>query len=385
MNASTTSNNNRVVKTCYNLDGIEKIEIILCAPRHNEECPISVERIGSLLYVPPYVDVDDHTNNNVAVDVDDENDDENPSQAVAACQNAIKRPKLAAKERRKKTVVQTTKSLFFSEFPHLSCAEITLCGHRFDVRALLIHFMRNGMRCPLCRAGVNSPLSCRTSFPSEVCMLAAEIKILAEKKNEENNMRNEDELMAGRLQNLLYVNLPSMILDSLSHQTVTASLFFYDTPVQVNTTESSDTLASTTNSYAAPPPPAMIPIHGMQFELELQPLEAHHRGLSRGISLYSSFSSSSIETPRHDSRNDEHHNNYYYNNSDIFTIRSDYNNDMTTNNNNQNDSASSGSTTSIRNDPLYQQIIHMISPGGEELFSIDDITVQYAMSESTLR
>jgi hypothetical protein len=39
------------------------------------------------------------------------------------------------------------------KYAHLLCAELMTCKHRFDARALMAHFLHNGMTCPLCRQG----------------------------------------------------------------------------------------------------------------------------------------------------------------------------------------------------------------------------------------
>ena len=50
--------------------------------------------------------------------------------------------------------------------PGLHCMQISECGHCFDGRALLIHFMRNSMNCPLCRCGnAIAVLDAKKSFP----------------------------------------------------------------------------------------------------------------------------------------------------------------------------------------------------------------------------
>jgi hypothetical protein len=48
-------------------------------------------------------------------------------------------------------------------YPDLSCAQLA-CGHRFHAPALLVHFMRNSLTCPLCRAGANT-LPTKSSLP----------------------------------------------------------------------------------------------------------------------------------------------------------------------------------------------------------------------------
>ena len=50
-----------------------------------------------------------------------------------------------------------------SGHPSLTCGKLS-CGHKFHASAILVHYMRNGMRCPLCRAGQDA-LPCSESFP----------------------------------------------------------------------------------------------------------------------------------------------------------------------------------------------------------------------------
>lgn len=38
-------------------------------------------------------------------------------------------------------------------FPELTCMQLP-CGHRFEGTAVIVHFLRSAMQCPLCRAGV---------------------------------------------------------------------------------------------------------------------------------------------------------------------------------------------------------------------------------------
>jgi hypothetical protein len=38
-------------------------------------------------------------------------------------------------------------------YAHLLCMELIDCKHRFDARALVAHFLHNGMTCPMCRQG----------------------------------------------------------------------------------------------------------------------------------------------------------------------------------------------------------------------------------------
>ena len=47
--------------------------------------------------------------------------------------------------------------------PELACAVMS-CGHRYHAPALLVHFMRNGLTCPMCRAGT-AALPTKTSLP----------------------------------------------------------------------------------------------------------------------------------------------------------------------------------------------------------------------------
>ena len=39
------------------------------------------------------------------------------------------------------------------KYSHLLCMELMNCKHRFDARALVSHFLHNGLICPLCRQG----------------------------------------------------------------------------------------------------------------------------------------------------------------------------------------------------------------------------------------
>lgn len=308
----------QVIKECYNEDRTETVSIRLSHPTsEEEECPISSEVIGSTAYEPPYV--------------------------------AIHSPETPSRKKTKYNDSSSAATRFFSDHPTLSCAEMVLCGHRFDVRALLIHFMRNSMSCPLCRAGVSngSVLSCKTSFPQEKWICEAENRIQIEKAKEENLRQQEDEMLAGSLQihSLYYqMSIPSMILNTLQAHSVIASLFFYDMPV-----------SSQANYH---------PIHGMQFEMELLPLELRHRDLSRGISLYSSFSSNSIETPP----------------SPQTSIRRTIRSPPETN--------QSDVVTQNLNDPNNtigeEDTIPLLIPYSGSV-SLDDISVHYAMSDSTLR
>ena len=55
-----------------------------------------------------------------------------------------------------------------SSNPLLTCAEMEECGHRFNAMALIAHFARNSMTCPMCRAGLaNNPMDVCASFPNE--------------------------------------------------------------------------------------------------------------------------------------------------------------------------------------------------------------------------
>jgi len=51
-------------------------------------------------------------------------------------------------------------------FPQHKCIQLS-CGHRFNGMAVIIHFARNCMMCPMCRAGLHEPLEFIRSFPLE--------------------------------------------------------------------------------------------------------------------------------------------------------------------------------------------------------------------------
>ena len=42
-----------------------------------------------------------------------------------------------------------------ASYPHLTCARLP-CGHCFHATAILVHLLRNCLRCPLCRAGCDA-------------------------------------------------------------------------------------------------------------------------------------------------------------------------------------------------------------------------------------
>ncbi len=51
--------------------------------------------------------------------------------------------------------------------PHHKCVQLG-CGHRFNGMALLMHFAKNCMICPVCRSGIeNEKLDYFLSFPGE--------------------------------------------------------------------------------------------------------------------------------------------------------------------------------------------------------------------------
>lgn len=51
--------------------------------------------------------------------------------------------------------------------PDYGCMQLS-CNHRFNTAALLVHFVKNSMTCPVCRQGLNSErLSLTSSFAGE--------------------------------------------------------------------------------------------------------------------------------------------------------------------------------------------------------------------------
>jgi len=50
--------------------------------------------------------------------------------------------------------------------PRHSCIELQ-CSHRFNGMALLVHFAKNSMTCPMCRAGIQDKMNFWASFPHE--------------------------------------------------------------------------------------------------------------------------------------------------------------------------------------------------------------------------
>jgi hypothetical protein len=322
----------RARKLCLNKERTENVPIFICQPnQEDEQCPITAENIGSPSYTPPYC----------------EGLDEPRSDGPKA----------------KKTKFEPKKNVpLFSDFPTLTCAEM-LCGHRFDARALLIHFVRNSMSCPMCRGGVSSStLSCKASFPNEKWLCNVEERILSEMQREEDTQRNEDAMLAGNLQTMYYYhfNLPSLIHNTLQDQRINASLLFYDTPIPVR-----DDVRLHQEA-----------IHGMLFELEMMPLEIRQRDLSRGISLYTSFSSNSITTPPSQQESD---------------VNLDNINNPDANHEERRDPRDDDDNNNMNNVNIHYLINNNINDirinqnHNNELLSFDDFTVRYVMSEATLR
>jgi hypothetical protein len=60
---------------------------------------------------------------------------------------------------------QCARLLIGPKYAHLLCVELMSCKHRFDARALVAHFLHNGMTCPLCRQGdANTRFDPRATF-----------------------------------------------------------------------------------------------------------------------------------------------------------------------------------------------------------------------------
>jgi hypothetical protein len=363
-------------KVCFNKDKTVSLSIIMCIPEAGEQCPVSLEPIGYADYIPPF---------------STERQKKAPNKPLA----------------NKRAKLNHTVEHAFSDCPTLACAQMALCGHRFDARALVTHFLCNSLNCPLCRAGhAGSSLSGLQSFPNERWICDMEEAILEEAQREQNNQLHEDILLAAQLQQTMdYLSLPNLILNTLLDHTISASLFFFDSPVNDRTGD--------------------FPIHGMQFEMELQPVQMHHRDLPRGISLYSSFSSSSIATPQQDTastplvliRGENYHgggrsNSGNSSSSSSRTLAEDgVAGDVHPTTTRRNTIAATASSSSNRNSGSHeaagtteantQASIAIIHEGsdlnntivdnhfvimlGNTMYSLNDVSVEYAMSEATLR
>jgi hypothetical protein len=341
-------------KTCFNSDKSVSLSIVMCIPEAGEQCPVSLEPIGYPGYIPPF---------NV----------EKQKKALNNKGSSNKRPKLSH-------AVEHA----FSDCPTLACAQIANCGHRFDARALVTHFLCNAMNCPLCRAGhPSSTLSAIQSFPQEKWICSMEEAITKEAERERNDQLNEDILLAARLQQTMdYLSLPNLILNTLLDHTISASLFFFDSPVN-------DRIGD-------------YPIHGMQFELELQPVHMHHRDLPRGISLYSSFSSSSIATPHYQDvastplvlrqgSGTHPHQTAAADDANAATYAHAVADSSTSNDNSNSRTAVhlshvepvvTAEEGSDANNAITDINFIMM---GNNIYSLNDVSVQYAMSEATLR
>ncbi len=159
-------------------------------------------------------------------------------------------------------------------------------------------------------------------------MCEAEERIASEIQKEEETRQEEDMALASSLQSVYHFNLTTAVLNTLNDHAVTAAIFLYD---RVPTEGSIE-----------------FPTHAMQFQMELLPLELHQRDLSRGISLYSSFSNESIGSELDSSDNL----------SDLSTRFID-----------------NANSVDLNNRMLF------IGRG----ISLNDITIRYSMSDTTLR
>ena len=118
--------------------------------------------------------------------------------------------------------------------PHLSCAALS-CGHRFHASALLVHFMRNSLTCPLCRSGA-STLPTKASLPirKEPWFRETHAAITRDIAEAERLAIESDQAMAReyvmeQTQTLLRVMPPHELAHILRMDdvTVTATFFFY--------------------------------------------------------------------------------------------------------------------------------------------------------------
>lgn len=319
-------------KVCYDQEKSVHLTILLSEPRPEEQCPITAEAIGASTFSPPYAHKlrskkRKSLTKRARVDSPSHNDGTN-SDSSSSNNNNMNDEDIHNEP--------------FSDCPKLLCAQLAPCGHRFDARALLIHFMRNNMCCPICRAGLSVPLSAKRSFPEEPWICEMEEAIQEEARHEKNNQINEDIVIAMGLERADYYTLPNLILGTLLEHRVAVSFFFFNTP-------------NTVNAY---------PVHAMQIELELLPLQIRHRDLGQGISLYSSFSSSSLLTP-----NDRP-------SSPVITDSERWPGAQTFNH--------ADSLPQEHSPDNHHSSRHFIMIGGH-ILSLDDVSVQYVMSEPSLR
>lgn len=343
-------------KVCYNEGKSDNVSIFLCSPNkvrkrvdagieveEVEECPITCEPIGSEAYTLPHC--------------------KSPAR-LCHTQHPNKKSKT------EETSSYAGSGFFFSEFPVLSCAQM-LCGHRFDVRALIYHFICNAMNCPLCRMGSNCTLSPKDSFPKEKWISDIEEGILLAAKHDAEQMRNEDEQLAVQLQRMDYFSLPTLIFNTLRNHSVEATLSFYNSSVN----DSNNNHNNNDNNHHD-----MQPVQELHFQMELLPVELTHRDLSRGVSLYSSFSNASIATPPSSAPGiDINRQPSSIVTAEVPLIDLNNNND---NDNDYNTDSSNSEPLHHNNDTMSPNLILRL---GNDLFSLNDISVRYAMSESTLR
>ena len=101
-------------------------------------------------------------------------------------------------------------------YPHLKCMQISSCGHYFDARALVVHFMHNAMNCPLCRKGNGKvvldasktfPDSSRSRRKANPWLFEVERKIQAARQQDEEPQESEVAQWPSTVSIMAYGNL----------------------------------------------------------------------------------------------------------------------------------------------------------------------------------
>ena len=115
-------------------------------------------------------------------------------------------------------------------FPHQPDYRKALlpCGHSFGAMPLMFYWLRESMRCPVCRFGIDSKMCVTNMHPSYVSQLR-DILDQAEELDEQDNIQEEqdrlNEMVLSEYQ--LFLDNPDALLDQVSQLEISASIYFY--------------------------------------------------------------------------------------------------------------------------------------------------------------
>jgi len=256
-----------------------------------------------------------------------------------------------------------------SRYPHLQCIQIIACNHYFDARALVMHFMRNAMNCPLCRYGhALAPLDHSVSFPGESWLTAADNEMQRQRRMMSSSSSQNHafppsfaELMSRRTRFIQDVT------SLLSLQPVTAHIFLYDNP---DNTEN--------------------PVHGLQVPMNLVTASSNSSG---GIDN-SSSGSLDLSTSSNSNNNNTTSENTQSNSSGSLDLSTNSINNINANNN-YNSNSNSNSNNEQQQPFQYYSVFS--NSGGDSspgflsqldttnFLPLNQVSVEYTIDHDSLR